>query len=1002
MPGNLNILCLHGNEQDHEIFRTRLGRIPQKCKHIADFHIVNAPHILPTKLGNDVGMRTWFLRDSKFLVDYESLRVTLEYLDDIWCGSSSSKKPFDGVLGFSQGGTMATIMSLLPTRYPGIKFVICIGARDLNEDILRIVEVTHIGIPSLHIAGEKDLVVPIASSCAMMSRFDESNSQFIAHDKGHCIPSSANYLNMIKEFLEKFLCLSSVSINAEAFPISSQQNVTHNMNTLDKESVSREDEECNCNDVCENEELASLQADEIEALLAIYPERIKIISKSTLPLGNGVDVRCASLIISLCTNDVYESLTIKCPLTWMNQLELRVDFTSNYPLGSLPHFRIITGNLSMIDFTKAHRSSLNDIINTTATNCFGEPVLYSIIQEITEWLESGKWTEISSKSALKAIEMNSRIDNDNDRTAGDANHDMAMKSVDMMNISISQSLQRELNEDENEINLESVRIQNATKEAHRLAASMKNRPMNDMVIENDKDGLYDNVNISKVSASFRGVWEYTIGLIGKPSAGKSTFFNAATKAALYRDGRKVAEVAAHPFTTIEPNVGAGWYASVDDNAPLLNDGKDGHTQRDALHGRDAKGRRLLPVIIKDVAGLVPGAYKGRGKGNRFLNDLCDADVLIHVVDATGQSDKDGNVILSCDQDVKANDEPTIELKGSRMTSTPDEDAQWIREELHRWISGNLKAKWTSLQRKNMTKEKISTRVRDLFTGYRGTRYMVDQAASRACLDLNTASEWSVADLHRFVAHFLSIRFPICLALNKVDSFPNVEDGKEIINKCQRDALDRGEIAVPVSAKADSWMITKQALFNHLKDCNPSLLLINSITDLSFDSVCNQEGVIVHNSNVITRDEWNRNEHTLNIANSFMCSLNEIDGYGVLEALSAAVALRPPVLCFPVSDLDTEAPVAWSNTNAISCPRLRDCILLKPLSSVHDVFDGLKRGALPHIRMQGDFIRAEAKSIDSNKKKQLGRESIIDETVCIMRIYSNRKSVWQQAFQLSNS
>ena len=44
------------------------------------------------------------------------------------------------------------------------------------------------------------------------------------------------------------------------------------------------------------------------------------------------------------------------------------------------------------------------------------------------------------------------------------------------------------------------------------------------------------------------------------------------------------------------------------------------------------GRRLLPVIVKDVAGLVPGAYKGRGKGNRFLADLCDADVLVCIIE----------------------------------------------------------------------------------------------------------------------------------------------------------------------------------------------------------------------------------------------------------------------------------------------------------------------------------------------------------------------------------
>ncbi len=49
----------------------------------------------------------------------------------------------------------------------------------------------------------------------------------------------------------------------------------------------------------------------------------------------------------------------------------------------------------------------------------------------------------------------------------------------------------------------------------------------------------------------------------------------------------------------------------------------------------------VPVTLKDVAGLVPGAYQGRGRGNAFLNDLCDADVLVHVVDASGSTDREG-------------------------------------------------------------------------------------------------------------------------------------------------------------------------------------------------------------------------------------------------------------------------------------------------------------------------------------------------------------------------
>lgn len=79
-----------------------------------------------------------------------------------------------------------------------------------------------------------------------------------------------------------------------------------------------------------------------------------------------------------------------------------------------------------------------------------------------------------------------------------------------------------------------------------------------------------------------------------------------------------------------------------------------------------------------------------------------------------------------------------------------------------------------------------------------------------------------------MAHYLTIRFPICLALNKIDAFPpspsiegvktggigntsssSRDDGKGIISLCQQQAVQRGELAVPVSAFAETWQILKQ-------------------------------------------------------------------------------------------------------------------------------------------------------------------------------------------------
>ena len=79
------------------------------------------------------------------------------------------------------------------------------------------------------------------------------------------------------------------------------------------------------------------------------------------------------------------------------------------------------------------------------------------------------------------------------------------------------------------------------------------------------------------------------------------------------------------------------------------------------------------------------------------------------------------------------------------------------------------------------------------------------------------------------------------------------------------------------------------------------------------------------------------------------------------------------------------------------PKLRDCIMLKPGSTVSDVYDALKRGALPHVMVHGDFVRAEGKGLDPSlhKKRQLGRDTVIDDSCSILRIQTNRKAVWQQ-------
>lgn len=226
-----------------------------------------------------------------------------------------------------------------------------------------------------------------------------------------------------------------------------------------------------------------------------------------------------------------------------------------------------------------------------------------------------------------------------------------------------------------------------------------------------------------------------IGLVGKPNCGKSTFFKAATLAEV--------EIANYPFTTIKPNSGIG-YVKVDCAE------KEFGVRCSPKFGYCINSKRFVPVQLIDVAGLVPEAHLGKGRGNQFLDDLRQADALIHIVDISGSLNAYGEPVETGSYD-------------------PARDIEFLEVEIDMWYLGIIKRNWERFARTvQQEKQDIVKALAKQLSGLKVDEDMVKNVVEGLRLNRENVTGWGDGDLRKIATELRKKTKPMIIAANKID------------------------------------------------------------------------------------------------------------------------------------------------------------------------------------------------------------------------------------------
>ncbi len=358
------------------------------------------------------------------------------------------------------------------------------------------------------------------------------------------------------------------------------------------------------------------------------------------------------------------------------------------------------------------------------------------------------------------------------------------------------------------------------------------------------------------------------------------------------------------------------------------------------YGSCHEGRRSVPIALLDVAGLVPGAHEGKGLGNKFLDDLRHADALIHVVDVSGTTDAEGKATRGYD---------------------PSQDIVWLRSEIVQWIQGNLMQKWGSIKRRHIAvKATAIETLQGQFSGYGSTASVVARTLDRLGLK-EPLENWSDETVAKVVSAFTDEKFPIVIALNKIDH----ADADKNISKIAK-VQDPNSIVL-CSAISEVFLrkLAKQGFVRYIEGSE----FVDTREDLIANGDPTGGGLKDMDEKLKTR-----------IENLKDMVLYRFGSTGVNQVLSKAAELLGLVAVFPVKDVSNFSS-GTSRTNAV----FRDCVLVKKNTTVAEVARKVMGDApLAYVEGAGgtrvsedDIVTVGKNDVSVPKAKYFVREHLIN-------------------------